>query len=350
MEPARQDLRSLAGVRHPLIQSPMATASTPALAIAVSNAGGLGSLAGGLLGPEALRSGIRAIRAGTRQPFNVNLFVLRSAPTEHRKLARAAELIAEIERETGADRFELPPLPAPPSFEEQLEIVIEERVPVCSFTFGIPAADQLDAVHESGAIILGMATNVDEACQLEQAGFSAVIAQGAEAGGHRAAHSDQGPLIGLTELLRQCLEAVAVPIVASGGIMNGKDIAQIMGRGAAGVQLGTAFLCCPETELLPAWRAAILGGGETVVTRNLTGKPARAIRNVLIDRLEPFEPELPAFPHLAALTARLRAWAAAHGRKDYLPLLAGVGIEGARTLPAGELIAALIREMNEESG
>jgi nitronate monooxygenase len=350
MSPLGKDLCSLTGIQHPIIQAPMATASTPALAIAVSNAGALGSLAGGLLGPGQLRSCIRQIRAGTSQPFNVNLFAMRSAPPEPLKLARAQELIAKIERETGADQFEYAPPPRPPLFEEQLAIVIEQRVPVCSFTFGVPTASQLEAVHESGAVILGTATTADEARQLEAAGFSAVIAQGAEAGGHRASWSDREALIARTELLAQCLEAVKLPVVASGGIMHGRDVADMLHRGAAGVLLGTAFLCCPETDLLPVWREAILAGSETVLTRTLTGKLARAVRNGLIDRMEPHEPELPGFPYVAELTARLRAWAAAHGEKDFLPLMAGCGTKAVRQLPAAELITTLVREVDQEGG
>lgn len=345
-----KDLCSLTGIEHPIIQAPMATASTPPLAIAVSNAGALGSLAGGLLSPDELLSCIRHIRAGTSQPFNVNLFAMRPAPPDPLKLARAQELIAKIERETGANHFRYEPPPPPPSFEEQLAIVIEERVPVCSFTFGIPTATQLEAVRESGAIIIGSVTTADEARQLEAAGYAAIIAQGSEAGGHRTSFSVPEALIGRTELVMQCVKAVKLPVIASGGIMHGHEVANMLHRGAAGVSLGTAFLCCPETALLPLWRDAILGGSETVLTRTLTGRVARAVRNRFIDQMEPREPELPAFPHVAGLTARLRAWAAANGEKDFLPLMAGCGTKAARELSAAELISSLVREMEHEHG
>lgn len=348
----RSDLFRLLGMDDAIIQAPMSTASTVELAVAVSKAGGLGSLAAGMLATDQIRTAIRSIRAATDRPFAVNLFAMTIEPPDSARLARVRALVADIEREVGADRFDFTPPPPPPPFAAQLAVVIEERVPVFSFTFGLPDAAQMQSLKDAGILVIGTATSAAEARQLEAAGVSAIVAQGAEAGGHRGSFASASlhAFVETLPLVRECRAAVRVPIVAGGGIMDGRDIVRAVGHGAAGVQLGTAFLCCPETALLPAWRESILAGRETVMTRTLTGKFARAIRNRIIDRMEPYEPELPEFPYIAVSTARLRAWATAHGDPEYLPLLAGQGLRRARSLPAGDLMAQLRSEIAAAGG
>jgi nitronate monooxygenase len=308
-------LARLLGVRLPIVQAPMAGGpSTPELAAAVSEAGGLGSLAGAMLGPQQLREAIRATRALTGRPFAVNVFAPLPEPSTDR--------LAQWARLTGV----AVPQPRPvPRVEDQLAVVTQERVPVLSFTFGIPPLSGLDAVT------IGTATTVAEAVELERAGVAAVVAQGFEAGGHRGSflRPAEHSLVGTFALVPQVADAVSVPVLASGGIMDGRGVAAALLLGAQGAQLGTAFLRCAEAGTPAAHRDAL--GAETVITRVLTGRHARAVRSPLVDRLEASGLEPPDYP----LPRHFLTGA---------PMLAGQGGALARALPAGELVAALAAE------
>jgi nitronate monooxygenase len=306
--------------------------STPQLAAAVSEAGGLGSLAGG--SPDALRAAIRAVRALTARPFAVNLFApLPTAGADAQTIAAVHRALAPFREELGLP--EPAPPSAPPPFEAQLEIVVEERVPVLSFTFGIPP---LDGLHDCATI--GTATTVQEAVELERAGVDIVVAQSAEAGGHRGGDG----LVPLDELVPQVVDAVLLPVLAAGGLMNGADIAAALALGADGAQLGTAFLATPESGAPPAHKRALREPHTTVVTSAYSGRPARAIRTPLIDALEQAGARAP-YPLQAALVADLRRAGAVHDRADLQFLLAGTNARLARDLPAGELVAVLEREL-----
>jgi nitronate monooxygenase len=308
-------LASRLGLRLPIIQAPMAGGpSTPELAAAVSNAGGLGSVAGAMLPPDDLRAMIRQVRAATDAPFAVNLFAPLPVPS-----SRGVEQWSEV---TGVAR------PAPPPalrFEDQLAALVSERVPVFSFTFGIPALSGFDG------LTMGTATTVAEAVALERAGVDVVVAQGYEAGGHRGTFL--GPvdrsLIGTLVLVPRVVDAVSVPVVAAGGIMDGRAIAAALALGAQAVQVGTAFLNCPEAGTNPAHRRAL--AEETTVTRVLTGRHARAVHTPLVDRLERSGLEPPDYPLPRFLSPEP-------------PMLVGQGGAMARSLPAAELLAALEAE------
>jgi len=304
------------GIRLPIVQAPMAGGgSTPRLAAAVSAAGGLGSVAGAMLRPDALRAAIGEVRALTDAPFAVNLF----APLPPPATAR----VAEWARLTGVAPPSAPPSPA--RFEDQLDVVVAERVPVFSFTFGVPPLDGVEAVT------VGTATTVAEAVALERAGVDVVVAQGYEAGGHRGTFL--GPvdrsLTGTLALVPQVVDAVSVPVIAAGGIMDGRGIAAALALGAHGVQLGTAFLCCAEAGTSAAHREAL--SRDTTVTRVLTGRHARAVRTPLVDRLEASGLEPPDYPLPRFLLPEA-------------PMLAGQGGPLARSLPAADLVAALAAE------
>ncbi len=326
-------LSELLGTRLPIVQAPMAGGpSTPALAAAVSEAGGLGSLAGGP--PDDLRGAIRALRALTSRPFAVNLFAPLPAPEA------AAETIAAVQRALAPFRAELGlPEPAPPnaqpSYESQFAVVVEERVPVFSFTFGIPP---LEGLHD--CVTLGTATTAAEAAELERAGVDAIVAQGSEAGGHRGG----GGLVELDSLVPAVVDAVSVPVVAAGGIMNGAQIAAALALGAEGVQLGTAFLATPESGAPPAHKRALREPHTSVITSAYSGRAARAIRTPLIDALEQAGAQAP-YPLQAALVADIRRAGAERDRADLLFMLAGEAAPLARTLPAGELMGVLEREL-----
>jgi nitronate monooxygenase len=291
--------------------------STPALAGAVSAAGGLGSIAGAMSTPEQLRAAIADVRTRTSAPFAVNLFAPQPAP--------ATDRVPQWSELTGVP-FAGPPVI--PDVGEQLAVIAAERVPVLSFTFGIPPLEGVNAVR------IGTATTVAEAVALERAGVDAVVAQGYEAGGHRGTFLEavDRSLIGTLALVPQIVSAVSVPVIASGGIMDGRGIAAALALGAQAVQLGTAFLRCPEAGTLDRHRAAL--GTDTVITRVLTGRSARAVRTPLVDRLEASGLEPPEYPLPRALSPEP-------------PMLAGQAGGLARSIPAGDLVRILVTETDQ---
>jgi nitronate monooxygenase len=288
-------LCELCGVELAIVQAPMANNAPPALAAVVSETGALGSVAGATLPPEELRAAIREVRAATARPFAVNVF-------------------------------------APPYLlDATLEVVLDERPRVCSFSFGIldPAP-----LRENGIVTLGTATTAEEARALEQAGVDALVAQGAEAGGHRGSFLDGFPLVPLAELVAACIEAVSIPVVAAGGIVDGAGIAEMLRLGAAGVSLGTAFLFTPEAgrprEHLDALRSL-----ETVVTDAYTGRPMRAAKTPVLEELMAGPSPLP-FPEQRKVSA------------EKGPLfMGGTNAAGSRELPAAELVGRLVAEAAE---
>ncbi len=288
------------GIRYPIIQAPMAGGpSTPQLVAAVSNAGGLGSLAGGCLQPEALRQAIAEVRALTDRPFAVNLAVTSPAERDSIRIARAYELLAPYRTELGLS-LEPPVLPDPPEFATQLNAVLEEGVPVLSFIFGAPEPVDLARLREAGIITLGTATHLLEAIVLEESGVDFIIAQGAEAGGHRGTfvgYPEQG-LVGTLILAPLLSRHITIPIIAAGGIMDGCGIAAARILGAAGVQMGTAFLACPESGAHPAYKSLLREGSEiaTTLTRVFSGRCGRVLRNRLTEDLHSHQAEFPGFP------------------------------------------------------
>ena len=342
-------LTRLVGVRYPIVAAPMAGGtSTVDLAAAVSEAGGVGSLGLAYTEPGVMREAIAAVRARTGKPFNVNLFVLEPPPPAD--LAAASALLDPFREELGLPTPELPQRPAY-TLEDTYELVLETRPPVFSFTFGLAPPDLVRDLREHGTRVFGTATTVSEARALETLGVDAVVAQGAEAGGHRgtfAGDFDAG-LIGGLALLPQVVDAVSLPVVAAGGIMDGRGIAAALALGAAGVQLGTAFLPAPESGAHELHKRAILVGTEesTVVTPAFTGRHARGFRNRLATELELRRDRLAPFPVQAAVAADVREEATRRGETELMTMLAGQGLRLARALPAGELVETLVRETEE---
>jgi nitronate monooxygenase len=232
-------------------------------------------------------------------------------------------------------------------------VVREERVAILSFAFGLPDAATLAALKGDGTLLIGTATTVPEAVALEAAGIDLVVAQGSEAGGHRGTFLDpfEAAMIGTLALTPQLADAVDIPVIAAGGIMDGRGIVAALALGAAGAQLGTAFLAGPESAAPPAHKAALLSGTvETVVTRAFSGKPVRAIRNRLVDELAAHEAELPPYPIQNGLTRDIRQAATRQGRPEYMGMWAGQAAALSRDLPAGELVATLVREVEATLG
>jgi nitronate monooxygenase len=335
------------GIEHPILQAPMAGGpSTPELCAAVSNAGGLGSFAGGYLAPEAIRDAIRKIRALTSRPFAVNLFAPTPIdPPSREEVDRARRAVAPFRAEVGlADAGTPGPLP---SFEEELRVVLEERVAAFSFTFGALASEDVAALSRAGVLVMGTATSAREARALEAAGCHAVVAQGGEAGGHRGTFL--GPvergLAGTLALVPQVVDAVKVPVVAAGGIMDGRGVAAAFALGAQAASLGTAFLPCPESGASRAYKEALLARADddpTTLTRAFSGRLARGLRNRFTEEMAA-APTLP-FPLQNALTVDLRREAARAGKADLLSLWAGQAAPLARARGAGDLVRDLVRE------
>lgn len=336
------------GIRYPIIQAPLASGpGTPQLVAAVSNAGGLGTLAGSYLHPESLRRAIAEVRALTDRPFAVNLAVVHPAKADPAQIARAWELLAPYRAELGLSP-DLPDPPEPPVFDEQLDVLLQESVSALSFIFGVPDNVYVDLLRDTGIVTLGTATHVLEAIVLEESGVDFIIAQGAEAGGHRGTfvgHPEQG-LIGTLTLAPLLAEYVAVPIIAAGGVMDGRGIAAVRVLGAAGVQMGTAFLACPESGAHPAYQALLRQGSEiaTTLSRVFTGRHGRVLRNRLVDELRAHEAELPGFPLQLVLTQDLRQAAAERGLTDFMALWAGQGCHLCTARPAAELIASWVEQ------
>src|SRR5437868_4079404 len=294
-------------VRHPLVLAPMAGGpSTPALCAAVSEAGGLGSFGAAYLAPDKVREVIRAIRAATSRPFAINLFADDGVAADEATLAAARAALARYWAE-----LEIPP-PAPQTpvpLKDALPVLLEERVPVFSFTFGIPPAHMLEACRKAGIATMGTATTVAEARALEQAGVDFICAQGAEAGGHQGTFDRdvEPPLIGTMALVPQIVDAVRVPVIAAGGIMDGRGFAAALALGASAVSLGTAFLRCPEAGTSAPYRAALRDARDdaTVITRAFSGRAARGLANRFTREMAgaPLAP----FPVQNNLTREIRA-------------------------------------------
>jgi nitronate monooxygenase len=351
----RTALTSRLGLAHPIVQAPMAGGGdTPALVAAVCEAGALGSIGAAYLTPQQIAESARAVRERTRRPFGINLFAPIPRPEPPADPRPALERVAPYFRELG-----LPPPAAPAwpgdTFAELFPAVLESGAAVFSFTFGVPPAAAIDAARARGMFLMGTATTVDEAIALERAGVDAVVAQGAEAGGHRGSFAvdfDAG-MIGTVALVPQIVDAVKVPVVASGGIMDGRGIAAALALGAAGAQLGTAFLTCEEAGVPAAYKEAILAAREheTRVTRAFSGRPARGIVNRFMAQAQDAAPGavLP-FPLQNALTRPLRAAAAKAGRAEFLSLWAGQGVRMARRETAANLVGRLAAETDAALG
>ena len=342
-------LTEILGVRYPIIQAPMAGGpTTPELVASVSEAGGLGSLGLAYTPPDAMRSAIAAVRERTEKPFGVNLFVLGRPPEAD--LAAASALLDPFRAELGLGP---PQPPQPPMFgiDDAYAVVLEERPPVFSFTFGTPSAEFVRELQDGGTRVLGTATTVAEAEELERLGVDAVVAQGSEAGGHRGTFSIEfeAALIGVLALVPQIADAVSLPVVAAGGIMDGRGIVAALALGASGAQLGTAFLPAPESGASELHKRAILEGTEesTTVTPAFTGRHARGIRNRLVRELDPQRALLAPFPLQGLVAADVREEAARRGDPELMTLLAGQGLRLARSVPAAELVETLAAEAEE---
>ena len=342
-------LRQLVGIELPIIQAPMAGVQGSALCVAVSNAGGLGSLPCATLGLDAMRTELAAIRAQTTQPFNVNFFCHTPPEPNGARDAAWRAALAPYFAELGIDQSATPNASARLPFTSEAADVLSEFSPaVVSFHFGLPSAELLARVRSWGAKVLSSATTLDEARWLEAHGVDAIVAQGIEAGGHRG-HFLSDDLTAQTStraLLPQIVRAVKVPVIAAGGISDAKGVAAALALGAAGVQIGTAYLLCPEASTSSVHREALKSDAAciTALTNVFTGRPARGIVNRIMRELGPISAVVPAFPLAASAIAPLRAEAERRGSGDFSPLWAGQDATGCKEIPASVLTRELAGE------
>lgn len=343
-------LTKLLKIQYPIICAPMVGASTPELVTAVSNAGGLGSFAVTGLSPQGIRQGISDVRRLTNKPFSANLLVLKQVNPDPQQVARALELLQPIRQELGLPVGQ-PLAKYGEDNKAQFEVLLEERPGVASFAFGLLTKKQVAALKTVGTVVMGTITNVAEAKAWEEAGADVVCAQGSEAGGHRGTFIGdfESSMTGTMALLPQVVDAVRVPVIAAGGIMDGRAIAAALMLGASGVQMGTAFLTCPESRIAEAWKSTLLDArdDQTRVSRIYSGRYARGIVNEFMHKLTPMADEIPPFPIQNALTAQIRQAAAKANRSEYLSLWAGQGVAMSRGLPAAELVATLVEETEQ---
>ena len=343
-------LQALLGTELPIIQAPMAGVQGHALAAAVANAGGLGSLPCALLTPDGIRQELAALRAATDKPFNVNFFCHEPPRVSAEREAAWRAALAPCYDELGLDIRDVPAGPGRAPFSAEAADVLDAiRPAVVSFHFGLPSSELLARVRGWGSKILASATTLAEGRWLEVHGVDAVIAQGFEAGGHRGIFLDDdiNTQVGTFALLPQLVHALRVPVIAAGGIADAHGVAAAMQLGAAGVQVGTVYLLCPEATTSAVHRAALQSEAaqRTALTTLFTGRPARSIVNRLMRELGPTNPLAPAFPLATAAIGPLRAKAESQGTGDFSPLWSGQNASGCKRIPAAQLTRELAAEL-----
>jgi nitronate monooxygenase len=342
------------GLTAPIIQAPMAGVQNHRLALAVCEAGGLGSLPAAMLSPQALQDELHALQAATSVPFNVNFFCHANPAHDLEREALWHQTLAPYYRELGLDPAQIPSGPGRVPFGHDSADVLEAfRPAVVSFHFGLPAPDLLARVKGWGSLVLSSATTVAEALWLQAQGADAIIAQGLEAGGHRGMFltHDLSTQIGTFALLPQIVQAVNVPVIAAGGIATAQGVVAAQRLGASGVQIGTAYLCSHEATTSALHRAALQSPAaqHTALTNLFTGRPARGIVNRVMRELGPWCEQAPAFPLATAGIAPLRAAAEAMGLSDFTPLWSGQNAADVRPLSATDITRDFVHAWLEKA-
>ncbi|MFL6658000.1 MAG: NAD(P)H-dependent flavin oxidoreductase [Massilia sp.] len=344
------NLQSLS--KFPIIQGPMAGgATTPELVAAVSNAGGLGSLAASLLSPAGIQDQVARVRSLSTAPFLINLFVLKTPAPSEQQIADAVGLLKPLWQSLGWDAF---PRPAKwcEDFDAQFDALIAARPAAASFTFGILSAAQVERMHDAGIFVIGTATTVAEVQAWETVGADAVVASGVESGGHRGTFlvPQEEATLPAREFWPLAAAAVKIPVIAAGAIMTGVDIREALSLGAQAVQMGSAFLVCDESGINATYRRALLEVGDkpTRLTRVFSGRYARGIENRFMREMEDVAKAIPAYPVQNALTTPIRAAAAAKGDPELMSLWAGTAIGRARPMPVAALMQMLVAEMRDQ--
>jgi nitronate monooxygenase len=337
------------GIQFPIIQAPMAGGiTTPELVAAVSNAGGLGSLAAGYMSPKDIQESIRKIRALTTKPFAINLFIPSTYYVALDDMRYSRDLIEKVSAELKI-KIDLVYEPYVPNFEEQMEVVVHGDIPVFSFTFGILNQSWIKKLKRNHTVLIGTATTLSEARELENQGIDMIVAQGSEAGGHRGSflNAAENSLVAISDLVPQLVSNLKIPIIAAGGIMDGRSIVVALKLGASGVQMGTAFLSSDESGAHASYKQAIWNAHDdnTVLTRSFSGKLARAIRNKFITQMETHQELILDYPIQHALTSVMRKKAQEENCIDFMSMWAGQFARLSRKVNANTLMEQLIDEV-----
>ncbi|WJY27079.1 NAD(P)H-dependent flavin oxidoreductase [Sporosarcina trichiuri] len=327
-------------LKHPIIQAPMAGVTTAEFVAACTESGMLGSIGAGYLDAASTRNIIRAVRQLTDKPFSVNLFVPDEPVFDQQDVRRAYEALQPIGEQLGLPFWKAPL--SEPEFDGQLQVVLEEKPAVCSFTFGLPSMETMQALRQAGILTIGTATTLEEAAAVQSSGMDMAVLQGSESGGHRGSFAPGGPLVPLDDLLQQAAGSLEIPLIAAGGIMSASRMRELLHAGACAVQIGTVLLAAEESGAAPAYKQAVQEAADdrTVITSVFSGRPARGIRNTFIDRMDgaPLAP----YPFQNDLTKRLRKEAAARGDAEYMSLWAGTGVSAAGSGTAAELLSRFL--------
>lgn len=346
------ELMQKLGIQQPVILGPMMGVGTPEMVAAVTNSGGLGSFAASALNGDGIRATVSSIRERTQGPFNINLFVQETPRPTAQELQKAFSLLNPIRAELGLAAAK--PLAAYcEDFRSQLEVLIELKLPVVSFTFGLLDAESVERLHRAGSVVIGTATNTAEARAWKDNGADIICAQGAEAGGHRGTFIGgyDGSMIGTMALVPQIVDGVGLPVIAAGGIMDGRGIAAALALGAQAVQMGTAFLVTKEAGAHSSWKERIRGACDTSTrtTKTFTGRAARGIVNEFMQRMQAYEDDVPPYPIQNALTNDIRLAARKANLPDYLSLWAGQGAGMSKVRQADIPIAMLMQQLIAET-
>lgn len=347
------NVTSLLTIDYPIIQAGMAGGvTTPELVAAVSNAGGLGTIGAGYMSEEDLKQAIRSTKQLTTKPFGVNVFVPEDVRVTESEIDAANELLQPFHRELQV----APTKKASHSsgtFQKQIDVIIAEEIPVCSFTFGIPSEAIIHRLKSHDIRLIGTATTGKEARLNEQAGMDMIVAQGSEAGGHRGTFdaSFEQSSVGTMSLVPRVVDTVSLPVIAAGGIMDARGILAATVLGAEGVQMGTAFLTAQESGAKPPHKEAILNsdGDDTVITSAFSGKPARGIENAFIRYLRLYEHNLPAYPVMNTLTKEMRKAAGNLNRPEFMSLWAGQSASLSQEISAGQLVKQMVEDIKIQS-
>lgn len=354
----KNKMKELLKIEYPIIQAPMAGGITTSKLVAeVSNSGGLGMIGAGYMTPRQIREQIREIRQLTSKPFGINLFVPNHFNVIENQIKSANSPLNQIRQQLNLKpkvSFEIPNFEdVSNTFMEQIKVAIEEKVPICSFTFGIPSDEVVAELKQSLITLMGTATTVREAIENEKAGMDIIVVQGSEAGGHRGSfiNGDKESLVGLMSLIPQVVDNVNIPVVAAGGIMDGRGLMASICLGAKGVQMGTAFLTSVESGASQMHKEAILRANEdhTVLTRSFSGKWARGIKNKFILEMQEHETLLPDFPVQNTLTQDIRKTSTARNDPNFMSLWSGQNLRLAKNQTVSMLIKNMIAEANRIS-
>ncbi|MDQ0298463.1 nitronate monooxygenase [Salibacterium salarium] len=347
---SRNRMTDILHVDLPLIQAGMAGGvTTPHLVAAVSNAGALGTLGAGYMSAEAMEDSINQIQKRTTQSFGVNLFIPEYPLIKRDEIEEANQFL-----EPYREKLQIRPTPSPDYsktlFEEQVNVIFDKRVPVCSFTFGVPSQELIQDLQKAGIVTIGTATTVEEAMINEEQGIDIVVAQGSEAGGHRGTFSAsyENAMVGTMALVPQIVDNIRIPVIAAGGIMDGRGMTAALALGAEGVQMGTAFVTSEESGAKVQHKRAISNSSEadSILTSVFSGKPARGIQNQFIRDMQEHADTLPGYPILNNLTKDIRKEAALQNRPEFMSLWAGQAPRLSQTKSARDIIADIVKESN----